>query len=273
MDDQWDEVDKAQLPNFLIIGAMKSGTTSLHRLLAQHPEVYMPEFKEPGLFLEYPAYLKKAQDQLGMTFKSRQQLLTYLREGYRGEKCFGESSTYYTKIPAQGNEAPMNIRTHAPGMKMIYLLRNPYGRMVSHFRYVQSMGAVQGVEFNDFLRQAAPLLVRISSYQFQLSHYLELFPPQQFLILTLEKLQQQPSQVMGEICEFLEIDAAFDFQDMDKAYNATSEQNSPVEARPRFDEAIFDSLSTVIERDVQALRGMTGYRFDEWDMNKDSWCR
>jgi hypothetical protein len=268
----WDGIDTSLLPNFLIMGAMKSGTTSLHRHLSQHPDIYLPEFKEPGLFLDYPAYIQKAKEQIGAIVSNRTELLELLRKDYHGEKCFGEASTYYTKMPFQGNEAPANIKQAVPEMKFIYLLRNPYDRMVSHYFHTMDLGAKIHPEFNRFFINNADALLRISCYFYQLSHYLKLFQASQFLILTLESLKQKPVEVLREAFSFLGVDEHVAVQQTAQIHNASRSREGVEENETRFQQEVFAKISPIINDEVNGLRHLTGYDFDEWDLSESRWC-
>lgn len=116
-----------QLPNFLIIGAMKCGTTTVWADLAQHPDVFMPSNKEPsGLYW----------------CKSSQGTRRYARlfRGARGATAIGEASTDYSKLPSTEGTAALALDVLGPDVQIIYMVRNPLDRVVSHYRHEFSHG-------------------------------------------------------------------------------------------------------------------------------------
>ena len=119
------------LPTFLIIGTMKGGTTSLHRYLRQHPDVFMPEQKELNFFLD--EYAGRPIDppeernwSRGLTWYERQ------FAGAEDERAVGEASANYTRYPTYPGVAE-RIAKIVPEMKLIYLMRNPIDRVLSHY--------------------------------------------------------------------------------------------------------------------------------------------
>ena len=86
-------------PNLFLIGSMKSGTTTLHDLLAEHPDISMSEPKEPCYFVD-PDLLKNLWPEMWrMGYWKDEQAYLALFSGKSGAKYFGESSTDYTKMP------------------------------------------------------------------------------------------------------------------------------------------------------------------------------
>ncbi|MDC0201715.1 sulfotransferase [Flavobacteriales bacterium] len=123
------------LPNFLIVGAAKSGTSSLHNYLNQHPQVFMPSYNKEGMKVKEPRFLIKDLVQHRLhngiwTFEEYQSLFTDVKD----EKAIGESTVlylYYYK------HAIKNI-IHYLGedVKIIIMLRNPADRAYSAFQHV-----------------------------------------------------------------------------------------------------------------------------------------
>lgn len=101
---------KPVLPNFFIVGAAKSGTTSLYGHLRGHPEVFLPERKEPHFFVDFPTKGIKDRNEYERLF-----------EGGRGAKAIGDASTGYL----YAEESPRRIHAMVPDARIIILLRNP----------------------------------------------------------------------------------------------------------------------------------------------------
>jgi hypothetical protein len=126
---------KNKLPNFLIIGAAKSGTSSLHNYLNQHPQVFMPSYNKEGMKVKEPRFLIKDLVQHRLhngiwTFEEYQSLFADVKD----EKAIGESTVlylYYYK------HAINNIKHYlGEDVKIIIMLRNPADRAYSAFQHV-----------------------------------------------------------------------------------------------------------------------------------------
>ena len=182
------------LPNFLIIGAMKSGTTSLYHYIKTHPEIFMPAFKEPNFFIK-----KDIQ-------KRDLEWYEALFSGSNNAKALGEASVNYTKYPHyQG--VPQRIASFNKNMRLIYVLRNPLARTCSH--YLHNIYA--GIE-TESLRDAIvkrPLYIQASLYYMQIQEYLKHFSSDQLLILLFEDLKKDPIGIVRKVFDFLEVDEQF----------------------------------------------------------------
>ena len=141
---------KKKLPNFLIVGAAKSGTSSLHNYLNQHPEVFMPSYNNQGMKVKEPRFLIKDLVQHRLhngiwTFEEYQDLFFDVKN----EKAIGESTVlylYYYK------HAIKNIQRYLGGeVKIIIMLRNPVDRAYSAFQHV-SRGLQENNTFEESLR-------------------------------------------------------------------------------------------------------------------------
>ena len=119
------------LPTFLIIGTMKGGTTSLHRYLRQHPDVFMPERKELNFFVD--DYAGPPIDPPEERNWSRG-LAWYERQfaGAERDRAVGEASANYSRFPTYPGVAE-KIAEVIPVARLIYLVRNPIVRVLSHY--------------------------------------------------------------------------------------------------------------------------------------------
>lgn len=208
-------------PNFLIIGAGKSGTTSLGRYLSRHPDVFMPSAEEPKYFAfrqtkpnfcspDAAAILKSAHYQPKDYYK--------LFTSWQAEKVGGEKSAYYLSAP----KAAKAIHEEIPDAKLIVIFRNPADRAFSHFNHnLRSLRE----PLHDFRAALAAERERTKlgwSYNFwyrergryakQLKRYLDLFNEQQLLILLYDDLVVDTAAVMRRVCQFLGIDEHQDLQ-------------------------------------------------------------
>jgi len=178
-------------PNLFIIGAMKSGTTSLHEYLDTHPEIAMSEEKEPGYFVEELG-LPKGED----WYRSRW--------AQRGEfRYVGESSTHYTKLPVfQG--VPERLFRFNPEARLIYIMRNPFDRTVSHYWHALR-DEYHGGELRPLLKavQEDPGYLAFSDYAMQLEPYFERFGRGAIATLTFEALIEDPQREVDRIYRWL----------------------------------------------------------------------
>ena len=124
-----------KLPNFLIVGAAKSGTSSLHNYLNQHPDVFMPSYNSEGMKVKEPRFLIKelVKERLhnGVWSLEEYQSLFY---NVQDEKMIGESTVLYLYYY---NEAIKNIKNYlGDDVKIIIMLRNPIDRAFSAYTHV-----------------------------------------------------------------------------------------------------------------------------------------
>ena len=205
------------LPNLIIIGAMRSGTTSLHFYLDQHPEIAMSRTKELNFFVEskvWPCSWHKGAD-------------WYARQFDHDAPVRGEASPTYSSFP-WFDGAPARMHALIPETKIIYLLRDPIERMISDFRLFENWG-VWDFELADAMADLEGNgLAHRSRYFMQLEKYLEYFPAEQIHIATLEDLISNKRQTLREMFRFLGVDENFDTPQFDTVLN-----EAPVSAPPR----------------------------------------
>jgi|TARA_B110000908_G_scaffold172548_1_gene240681 hypothetical protein len=198
--------------NLFIIGAMKSGTTSLHEYLNDHPQISMSTEKEPGYFVDE---LRKDRDE------EWYQGLFQERENIR---YFGEASTHYAKYPLYKGVAN-RIYQYNPEAKLIYIMRNPFNRIVSHYwhavRTAHSGGEAASIssaikshrDYQDF-----------SNYPLQLQQYYQFFQPKNIYVVTFEQLTKDTESVTREIFKWLDLHTDVKLSSIDKTFNAQPER-------------------------------------------------
>lgn len=190
----------AALPDFLIIGAAKSGTSTLYDYLARHPQIFMSPIKEPCFFDPH-----KTWDNGLQWYES------LFADAVEGQLC-GEASTNYTRWP-QVDGVPGRIARILPNAKLIYLMRHPVDRAYSHYvhRHTKEVYPRQPFikTFEEFVEDD-PLCLDSSDYMLQITKYLEVFPREAFLFLFTENLQAQPGSVIMQVCRFLGVDDTVD---------------------------------------------------------------
>jgi len=181
------------LPTFLLIGSMKSGTTSLWGYLHDHPEVFVPEEKEPDFFVA------------GIAWERGLDWYESLFDGAEHAKARGEASTNYTKAH-RFRGVPERIASILPDVKLIYVMRNPIERMISHYLHLRATAQENLPIERAFVEHRTYL--ETSRYAFQLGGYLERFPRERLLLMTAEELRDDPIESRTRVYSFLGVDTA-----------------------------------------------------------------
>jgi hypothetical protein len=179
---------KPRLPHFVIIGAMKSATSSLYDQLSGQPGIFMCTPKEPNFFSDADHYSK------GMSWYTN--LFTAADEG----NILGEASTHYTKLPNHP-ETVQRLKEHLPDARFIYVMRHPVNRLVSHYIHEWSTGI-----YNCSIEEAIdryPALVAYGSYAMQLEPYLKAFGHTAVLPVFFDRLISEPQAELERICRFI----------------------------------------------------------------------
>jgi hypothetical protein len=277
------------LPNLLVIGGLKCGTTSLHHYLNLHPEVEMSRPKELNFFvaeLNWP---------LG-----RDWYATHFRPT---ATVRGESSPHYTNRPRFEGVAE-RIRSLLGEPRLIYIVRDPIDRMLSH--YLHNLGGgYEDRALPDALSDPESSYVARSRYAFQLEPYLETFGLERIEIVSREELKRDRPATMRRVFAFLGIDPGFTseqferewetgtakggarFQIMDKAVRlpglraldrnfdrlpeslrwlverVVHDPRAGAVSKPEVPEALRDRLAGLFREDVARLEQLTGRRF-QW---------
>nr|WP_070959181.1 sulfotransferase [Hyphomonas sp. Mor2] len=207
-----------RLPNFLVIGAARAGTTALHAYLRQHPDVFMPVNKEPNFFAFEDEDLDCQGPGADYINNSITDLADYtaLFSDAPANACLGEASPLYL----YSEKAPGRIKHHVPDAKMILILRNPVEQAYSHFMYATKQCIETEADFGKALtlereRMAAhwqPLFgySAFPRYGEQLARYFELFPREQFLIKRYEDYQATPDSFLRDVFDFIGVDKTFE---------------------------------------------------------------
>jgi hypothetical protein len=200
------------LPDFLLIGAPKCGTTALHAALARHPGLFMSVVKEPKFFLTDGPPPDRGGPGDVQTYREH----IWRRDDYEalfsaapaGALC-GESTPFYL----YDRGAQRRIRALVPEARLIVLIRDPVERAHSNWTHLWSAGREP---IGDFLRACAEEdrrvaagwsafwhYLRLGAYGEQLDHLFGLFPREQALVIRYRRLLDEPAQVLDEICAFL----------------------------------------------------------------------
>ncbi len=206
-------------PNLFIVGAMKSGTSSLHAILGRHPEIFMCEPKEPCYFMDKLSLKERWPDMYERGYWQGERNYLKLFEAGRGCPTVGESSTYYSKRPRVLG-VPERIHDFNPEAKIIYLMRDPVRRTISHYWHrVRKKGEVRGM--SAAIRED-PYYVEISHYAMQLEPYLRLFGRDQVYALTIEGFDNDLPGEVAKILRWLGVDDSVLPPNLNERAHATS---------------------------------------------------
>jgi hypothetical protein len=283
-------------PTFLIVGAMKCGTTSLHYYLRQHPEIQIPTLKElnffsgaPGRF-PYPTSAKRVE-----------RLDDYERLFDPKFRVRGEASPNYSVYPRRTG-VPERISKIIPAAKLIYLVRDPIARTVAQYQ-LQVATANERLPLSEALGDLSDpysLYTCPSLYAQQLEQYLRWFPEESILVIDQADLLHHQTATLREIFAFLSVDEAFVSAKFDEKLNTSEAHRTysrfvvvsrwargtpllrlprglrvfmrrsvewvlsrPLEA-PTLPEDLQTRLRTHYADDVARLRELTGKAFSTW---------
>jgi len=271
------------LPNLLIIGAGKCGTSSLHHYLDAHPSVSMSEPKELDFFQDADCLDRAAQ---------------YERHFPDHVPVRGESSPGYTGYPrVQG--VPERIRALIPEARLIYLVRDPIERTVSHYVQAYKVRA-DSRSFDQAFRDLDPernKYVCYSRYATQVDRYLRCFPLERLLVLDGEDLLHDRHAALRHVFGFLGVDSSFYSPQFEEMLNTRESQyrlgaagarvrrlaaragghRAPTGLqrgltrlagrrieRPVVDDALRRRLEAALAPEAARLREITGMRFSGW---------
>lgn len=191
------------LPNFIIGGALKGGTTSLYYFLRQHPEVFMSSLKEPRYFAYEPDNPLHA-DGAGLHFPVKTLAeYTALFAGAAGEKAIGEASPHYLISPV----APTRIKELIPGVKLIFSLRDPVKRANSVYWHSYRLG--QEDRPIEQALTAEEYAIQHGLYYHYLRVWFDLFDRTQIKVILFDDLQRNPLATFRDVCRFLDVDDQF----------------------------------------------------------------
>jgi hypothetical protein len=222
----------AVLPNLIVIGAAKCGTTSLHAYLDLHPEISMSREKELHFFVDQKNWGRG--------------LAWYESQFDAAAPVRGESSPGYSAFPLYPGVVERMSKT-IPHAKLVYLVRDPVERIVSHYTHRTvnwpHMGTLEEALTDAHVRE---WLVTPSRYWLQLERYLTRFPAEQILVIDTDELRASRVEVLARIFAFLGVEPSFRSPDFERAYNAGTGRLRRTAAG--------DAVSKTLERTLGARR-------------------
>lgn len=242
----------SRLPSFVVIGAMRSGTTSLYAHFREHPEVFVSAEKETDYFSlgdlrdgEPPV----ERPRRATTLSAYQGLF----RGSEGAKARGEASPSYL---FHGARTALRMRAIVPDAKLICVLRDPIDRAYSHYGLNRKFGLEPLADFERAVAAEreptrAGMLrfayLGASRYLDGLRAFASRFPPEQMRVLRFEQLRRDPAETMRQLYEFVGVDPGF-VPDVTVRHNRSGEHRLPLLRQalrrvPRLRRAVLRRLS------------------------------
>lgn len=209
------------LPNFLVIGAFKSGTNSLYHYLEAHPQIFMCPANEPSFFAFEGKKMSGGRWAEGVVtdFEDYKKLFS----GAAGRIAVGEvSPTYLVSL-----EAPGRIKHYLPDVKLIAILRHPVDRAYSQWQMEVRQGNEKTEDFAEAIKTVKVVadgtsrrrFVAGSLYYQLLQKYYALFDPSQICVLLSDHLSTDREDLVKKMYEFLKVDSSFVPQNINVRFN------------------------------------------------------
>lgn len=196
--------------DFMLIGAPKCATTTLAVILAQHPQIEMSSVKEPNFFSEMH-HGQKNMASYHQFFSKKNHVI------------YGEASTTYSFFPLKNPDTAKQIFNYNPNVKIMYVVRNPYDRIISQYVHWRERGFTE-----KSLEEAlftVPELIYPTRYFLQIEQYLNHFPKQQIMVFTFEEFTKNKTKCLSNVAQFLDIEGGL-FDDFDDIFENKSMDGS-----------------------------------------------
>lgn len=247
------------IPNFMIIGVAKAGTTSFFRYLDQHPQVYMCPIKETNYFGYEDARAWKWTDEGAPPLLRNFHAKTF--EEYEAffvevsnEIAIGEVSPQYFRCPT----AAQRIRECIPDVKLVASLRNPADRAFSGFMMRTRRGEPVKSIYDELTPESSH--VKEGFYYRRLKRYFDIFPRDQIKIYIFEEFKQDPAKIMIDLFDFLGVNTNF-VPDTSVKYNPAGVPMSRLLNRLSFDPTLVRTVKSILPEIVlgiaKRVRGKT----------------
>ncbi len=194
------------LPNLIIIGAQKCGTSGLHYYLGLHPEVSMSTPKELNFFIAERNWGRGLQ--------------WYSRHFDPSARCRGEASPNYTAFP-QHMGVPERMAEVVPDAKLVYLVRDPLERIASHYVHNYAKRREKG-DLRETLLHPNTSYVARSKYFAQLQRFLPRYEREQILVIENCDLRDDRAATLRKLFEFAGVDPGFEHPKFEQVRHSTS---------------------------------------------------
>ena len=197
---------RGALPNLVVIGAQKCGTSGLHYQLSLHPEIWMSRPKELNFFIEERNW-SRGQDWYRHCFDAR-------------AKVRGESSPNYTAYPQHAG-VPERMRSVVPDAKLVYVVRDPLERIAAHWVHNYAKRREKGTLAETLIHPNTSYVTR-SLYAMQLERFLAHYPPARVLVFQQSELRHQRMETLRKVFEFVGVDPDFTHPRFEQERHQTS---------------------------------------------------
>jgi hypothetical protein len=271
------------LPNLLILGAQKCGTSGLHYYLGLHPEVSMSKPKELNFFIEERNWTRGTD--------------WYKRHFDASATVRGESSPNYTAYP-QHMGVPERMASLVPDARLIYIVRDPLARIAAHWVHNYAKRREKGDLRETLLHPNTSYIVR-SQYFMQMQQFLRFFDREQILIFQQSDLRDDRAATLRRVFDFVGVDPDFTHPRFEQVRHETSRKLRATRAAARLDRAsrsragrvlprnfwfllderlplrrpierpdvrgaLSDEVLSVLRDDAERFRELTGRSFENW---------
>lgn len=276
----------AALPNLIVIGAQKCGTSVLHYYLGLHPEVSMSNPKELNFFIAERNYPRGVE--------------WYSRHFDPAARCRGESSPNYTAYP-QHLGVPERMAELVPDAKLIYMVRDPIDRITAHWVHNYAKRREKGDLRTTLLHPNTSYVTR-SKYHMQLARFLEHYDEERILVIDQNDLRDDRMPTLRRVFEFAGVDATFEHPKFEQERHSTSRKkratklgmrvqrasrsrigrhvprrawlamdvalplSKPIDKPQGVAEALGPEVLEVLHDDAERLRAHTGRDFAHWSV-------
>jgi hypothetical protein len=272
------------LPNLVVIGAQKCGTSGLHYYLGLHPEISMSSPKELNFFIRERNWDRGVE--------------WYARHFDPEATVRGESSPNYTAYPHYPG-VPERMRSVVPEARLVYLVRDPVERIAAHWVHNYAKRREKGDIAATVMHPNTTYVLR-SQYHMQLKQFLDRYPAERILVLDQDDLRHRRRETLREIFSFVGVDSGFEHPGFTRERHRTGRKHRATKTGLRLEELglrvfggklprgfwlaerllflrrpidvpdVRDALSpeviTVLREDADRLRALTGRGFDHWSV-------
>lgn len=280
-------IDKDNLivPDFIVIGAMRCGTTTLYEHLSEHPVIGLSRQKETDFFVESLNWKRGPLWYSGLFDPSK--------------PIHGEISPNYAKQSIFPG-VPNRIRDHCPNVRLVYILRDPVERMISHYEHAQALGRNPPNPDDLVGSSFYSNLLDTSKYAANLERYLEFFPQDKIRVLSFSSLKANPQSFFDEFLDFIGVqkitfartghaNSSSELSSLSGPFKrvrrnrrlhnlwSTLSPETREKLRPMFStrkktpilrvsESVKERMAEDVLEDVQRLRSLTGQDFGDWSL-------
>lgn len=201
-------------PDFLIIGSMKSGTTTLHADLRRQPAIGLPDPKESWILTS------------SKTVKDVRRKYKRYYKNVPSNRLKGDATTGYAFAPTFPGVPKLAAESITTNLKLLYIVRDPLDRTLSHIRHDLMAGRINKENLAKVVDED-PRYVLVSDYCFQLGKWLEYFPAENIYCVSFENYIENRDQCLRNICDFLSVEGYLSSDEMHEIHNAASNKFGP----------------------------------------------